>query len=66
MKFGLNPEVVKQRWFQQSLLLAVILVTAWSRFWRLPKLPPGLWWDEAYNAMDAIWMLDNLAPKLFL
>jgi hypothetical protein len=37
-------------------LLAFILAAFFLRVWQLPTLPPGLWYDEAYNAMDALWM----------
>jgi 4-amino-4-deoxy-L-arabinose transferase-like glycosyltransferase len=36
------------------LLLAVILLAAFFRFWRLDTLPPGLYHDEAYNGLDAL------------
>ena len=36
------------------LLLAVILLAALFRFWRLGSLPPGLYHDEAYNGLDAL------------
>jgi len=52
------------RWFHQSLILFVILAAAWLRLWQLNSLPPGFWYDEAYNAMDAIWMLDTHSPKM--
>ena len=32
---------------------------------RLAELPPGFWYDEAYNAMDSIWMLDTRSPTLY-
>lgn len=31
----------------------MLLAAFFLRVWRLPELPPGLWYDEAYNAMDA-------------
>lgn len=49
-----------------GLLIILILVAAWLRLWRLPVLPPGLWYDEAYNAMDAIWMFETRLPRPFL
>jgi 4-amino-4-deoxy-L-arabinose transferase-like glycosyltransferase len=36
----------------QGLMLLVTLAAAWLRWWQLPDLPPGFWYDEAYNAMD--------------
>jgi hypothetical protein len=41
------------------------LVAAWLRLWRLSDVPPGLWYDEAYDAMDALWMRDAAAPQIF-
>jgi hypothetical protein len=38
------------------VLLLLLLFGFWLRFWQLPVLPPGLWYDEAYNALDAVWM----------
>lgn len=38
----------------QGLLLGLLPVTAWFRLWQLNVIPPGLWFDEAYNAMDAV------------
>ncbi len=40
-------------------LLLIILSAFFVRVWQLPYLPPGLWYDEAYNALDAIWMLET-------
>jgi 4-amino-4-deoxy-L-arabinose transferase-like glycosyltransferase len=34
-------------------LLAITLVAAGLRLWRLDQLPPGLFFDEAYNGLDA-------------
>jgi len=36
-------------------LLALLLLAFLLRIWQLPQLPPGLWYDEAYNALDALW-----------
>jgi 4-amino-4-deoxy-L-arabinose transferase-like glycosyltransferase len=36
------------------LLLAVMILAALFRFWRLGDLPPGLYHDEAYNGLDAL------------
>jgi len=40
-------------------LLFIILIAFFLRLWQLPEVPPGLWYDEAYNAMDATWMADT-------
>lgn len=31
----------------------IVLVAAWLRGWRLTAVPPGLWFDEALNGLDA-------------
>jgi 4-amino-4-deoxy-L-arabinose transferase-like glycosyltransferase len=36
------------------LLLAVLLLAAFFRFWQLDSMPPGLYHDEAYNGLDAL------------
>jgi 4-amino-4-deoxy-L-arabinose transferase-like glycosyltransferase len=46
-------------------LLLVLTLAAWLRLWRLPDVPPGLFRDEAYNAMDITWMLDTRSPQIF-
>jgi hypothetical protein len=58
--------MLDQMWFRRGLLLSIMLIAAWLRLWRLPEVPPGLWYDEAYNAMDALWMLDQRSPQVFL
>jgi len=40
-------------------LLVIILLAFFLRVWRLPETPPGLWYDEAYNALDALAMADS-------
>lgn len=40
-------------------LLAVMILAAVFRFWRLDSLPPGLYHDEAYNGLDALSLLQG-------
>lgn len=49
------------------LLLAVILLAAGLRLWHLPGLPPGLYFDEAFNGLDARRLLETggLPPLFF-
>ena len=48
-------------------MTAVVFVGAALRLWQLPTLPPGLWYDEAFNAMDVVWKLDNrVFPMYFV
>jgi 4-amino-4-deoxy-L-arabinose transferase-like glycosyltransferase len=46
-------------------MIALILASAGLRLWRLPELPPGLWYDEAYNGMDALRMLETHVFQVF-
>lgn len=55
-----------QKGLYQALILLVILLATWLRLWRPTQAPAGFWHDEAYNAMDAIWMLDARLPQWFL
>ncbi len=44
---------------QRAWLLGILLIAFALRVWHLPQTPPGLWYDEAYNAMDARWMAET-------
>jgi hypothetical protein len=59
-------QTLKPRWIFQSILLGIILLATGLRWWRLPSIPPGLWRDEAYNAMDARWLWETGSLPLFL
>lgn len=37
-----------------ALLIAVLLLAAFLRFWQLEQMPPGFYHDEAYNGLDAL------------
>ena len=50
---------MKNRRLIWTLLLAVILLAAFFRFWRLGTLPPGLYHDEAYNGLDALSLIQG-------
>jgi 4-amino-4-deoxy-L-arabinose transferase-like glycosyltransferase len=62
--------VKTKRLYQQQLhhllILFIILGAAWLRWWQLNEIPPGLWFDEAYNGMDALWMLGTRSTPIFL
>ncbi len=36
------------------ILLLILLVATFFRFWRLEQMPPGFYHDEAYNGLDAL------------
>ncbi len=46
-------------------LLILIIVAAGLRFWQLDILPPGLFYDEAYNGLDANRVLAGVSRPLF-
>ncbi len=51
---------------QSTLILIPILWLAFAlRVYGLPHTPPGLWYDEAYYAMDALWLLETGTHHLF-
>ena len=43
----------------RHLLILALLAAAFLRFWRLDSLPPGLYHDEAYYALDALSLLEG-------
>jgi len=49
----------------RALMLVLLLAATGLRFWQLPEIPPGLWYDEAYNGMDALRLLDTRQPQIF-
>jgi hypothetical protein len=48
-----------------TILLLLILAAFFLRVWQLPQIPPGLWYDEAYNALDAVWMAETKHYPVF-
>lgn len=46
------------RW-PNLVLLLILLLAVWLRFWQLDSLPPGLYHDEAYNGLDALSLLSG-------
>lgn len=46
------------------LLFLILLAAALLRWWQLSSVPPGLYYDEAYNGLDALDVLQT-GPKLF-
>ncbi len=54
-------EVAGIRW--RWLIIAIILcMAAFFRLYRLESVPPGFQFDEAYNALDALRVLDGQYP----
>jgi len=48
-----------------ALLLLVCALGAALRFWRLDALPPGLYHDEGYYALDALKVIEGARPVYF-
>ncbi|MFO7678684.1 MAG: hypothetical protein R6X34_01410 [Chloroflexota bacterium] len=50
------PFFQSKQWrrLEMALLLAILLLAAGLRLWRLDQLPPGFYHDEAYNGLDAL------------
>lgn len=51
---------------RRAALIALILLAAWLRLWRLALVPPGLWFDEALNGMEALWMVESGQWPIFV
>ena len=48
------------------IAVGLVLLAAWLRLWRLDSVPPGLWFDESLNGMEAIWMLKTKTWPIFI
>lgn len=48
-----------------ALLLIVLIVALATHLYKLGHLPYGLWYDEAYYAMDATWVAETHALQIF-
>ncbi len=49
----------------RHLFLLALFAAAFLRFWRLDSLPPGLYHDEAYYALDALSLLEGKTFPLY-
>lgn len=47
------------RWLEAALLLAIVGLAAFFRFYRFLSFPPGLWYDEGVNGTDAITIMER-------
>jgi len=52
-------------WPQVVIWLGLLAITAGLRLWQLDRLPPGLFFDEAYNGVDARALLEGQAWPLY-
>ncbi len=51
--------------WHRLVLVGILLLAVFVRFWRLGDLPPGLQHDEAYNGLDALALLDGQTFPIF-
>lgn len=47
------------------LLLIIVLCAAFLRFYQLDRLPPGLFYDEAFNGVDARRVIEGVSRAIF-
>ena len=52
--------------YHAYVALGLILLAACLRLWQLNSIPPGLWFDEGLNAMEAVWMLKTNTWPVFI
>lgn len=52
------PFALSRRW-EIVLLAGIIALAAFFRFYRFMEFPPGVWYDEAINGTDALWIMDH-------
>ncbi|MBI1881372.1 MAG: glycosyltransferase family 39 protein [Chloroflexi bacterium] len=50
----------------KPIVLGLVLLAAWLRLWHLNSTPPGLWFDEGFNGMEAFWMLKTQTWPVFI
>lgn len=47
------------------LFVVIVVLASFLRLWNLNEIPPGVWYDEAYNALDALQASENHNYKIF-
>jgi len=69
-----SSERASRTWFAQGalrvpihwpLLVAILLVGAWFRFWLLRQIPADMGWDLPYNYYDTLTILGGQRPIFF-
>ena len=43
----------RRNWIVPGVIVAIVLIAAFLRIYQLNKIPPGLFYDEAFNALQA-------------
>lgn len=51
------PQALPLR-LEVALVVAVIALATFFRFWRFTEFPPGVWYDEAVTSTDALYIMD--------
>lgn len=59
-----RPARPARQWEAAALLLITLLAAA-LRLYRLPEVPPGLHYDEAFNGISARSLLEDGTPRIF-
>ena len=47
------------------VIIAILLLAGFLRLWELNQTPPGIWYDEAYNGLDALKALESNNYQIF-
>ncbi len=55
---GQRAFVLSLKW-EIAIVLAVVGLAAFFRFYRINQFPPGLWYDEGVNGTDALSIIDR-------
>ncbi len=59
------PGKARRDWLEIGAVVAVVLLAALLRFWRLGELPRGIDLDEARNGLEALGVLNGRHPLFF-
>lgn len=47
------------------VIVLILILTVFLRLYNLNTIPPGIWYDEAYNGLDALTAMENGDYKIF-
>ena len=48
-----------------AMIVLILILTVFLRLYQLDTAPPGIWYDEAYNGIDALKALEDSDYKIF-
>jgi len=60
-----NPSKPWPKWVEPLLLSALLVLAAGLRFYDLNRLPPGLWFDEGLEGLNALSILHERHVRLY-